>query len=416
VSRPDAARTSSAYQEALAWLYQTQRFGIKLGLENMQRLLRELAIPHKSGRILHVAGTNGKGSVCAMIDAISRAQGYRTGLFTSPHLVTYRERIQVDGEMIGEKKVADGLGAIRELIKDWEPHPTFFEITTALALIHFKERDCEVIALETGLGGRLDATNATQPAVSVITPIGFDHQAWLGNKLEEIAAEKAGIIKGRTPVVSAAQEPAAEKTIRARAAECEAPLEFITQPYAKTPLALAGIHQKKNASLAIAALRAAGIAVEEKAVAQGLIDVRWPARFQRWNERMIIDGAHNPAGAHALAETWRAEFGEERATIVLAVLGDKDIAGIWQALAPFARRLILSRARNPRALTPDRINEIVRAASPNVETSIADSFLIALEQARMHPERILITGSLHFAGEALAILGERPAAFEECAQ
>ncbi|HEX8077000.1 MAG TPA: Mur ligase family protein, partial [Chthoniobacterales bacterium] len=191
------------YAEALAWLYGTQRFGIKLGLENVQRLLRQLDVPRNDQRIVHVAGTNGKGSVCAMIDSICRASGLRTGLFTSPHLVTYRERIRVDGEMIEKQQVARGLSELRETIRDWDPHPTFFEITTALALDHFKKENCEVIVLETGLGGRLDATNAITPVVSVITPIGYDHEKWLGHTLDAIASEKAGIIKRGVPVVSA---------------------------------------------------------------------------------------------------------------------------------------------------------------------------------------------------------------------
>src|SRR5205814_6960329 len=194
------------YREALAWLYGTQRFGIKLGLENVERLFHELNVPGKDQRIVHVAGTNGKGSVCAMIDSICRAAGYRTGLFTSPHLITYRERIRVNGEMIAPDEVAIGLTTIRDLIKAWDPHPTFFEITTALALDHFKANECELIVLETGLGGRLDATNALTPIVSVITPIGYDHEKWLGQTLEAIASEKAGIINARVPVVSAAQE------------------------------------------------------------------------------------------------------------------------------------------------------------------------------------------------------------------
>jgi dihydrofolate synthase/folylpolyglutamate synthase len=207
------------YREALDWLYGTQRFGIKLGLENVERLLRELKVPGSNQRIIHVAGTNGKGSVCAMIDSICRVGGYRTGLFTSPHLVTYRERIRVNGQMIGTDEVASGLTTIRDLIKSWDPHPTFFEITTALALVHFKDAACDLLVMETGLGGRLDATNALTPVVSVVTPIGFDHEKWLGHTLEAIAGEKAGIIKAQVPVVSAPQEPAAENVIRARAAE-----------------------------------------------------------------------------------------------------------------------------------------------------------------------------------------------------
>ncbi len=223
-----------SYKQALAWLYGLQRFGIKLGLDNIRRLLdelsrsggfqaavgdlppsqsygvpREIALPSK---VIHVAGTNGKGSVCAMIDSICRAQGYRTGLFISPHLVTFRERIRVNGEMISEDAVADGLTMIRDLVADWDPHPTFFEVTTALALKHFGDpvergakhdsvqlpadrHQLDVVILETGLGGRLDATNAVQSDVSVITPIALDHEELLGNTLAEIAGEKAGIIK-----------------------------------------------------------------------------------------------------------------------------------------------------------------------------------------------------------------------------
>ena len=409
-----APRPSSSYREALGWLYGTQRFGIKLGLENVQLLLQKL--PAKGQRIIHVAGTNGKGSVCAMIDSICRAQDYRTGLFTSPHLVSYRERIRINGEMINENEVAQGLDAIRQRIADWDPHPTFFEITTALALDHFQKRECELIVLETGLGGRLDATNACTPVVSVITPIGYDHQKWLGNTLEAIAAEKAGIIKPRIPVVSAKQEPAAERVIRARAAECDAPLEFVTEPYAATALGLAGAHQKQNASLAIAALRAAEIAVDESAITNGLSSVQWPARFQRWDDRTIIDGAHNPAGAKVLAETWRAEFGDERASIILAVLRDKDIAGILHALAAIAQRVILPRVRTERAVPPDEVARLISTITRTLQHSTTPSLSAALESARATPERILLTGSLHFAGEVLALLDGDPDALEDCAQ
>jgi dihydrofolate synthase/folylpolyglutamate synthase len=411
-----AGRHSPAYQEALTRLYGTQRFGIKLGLENIQRLLQELDLPGKDQRVIHVAGTNGKGSVCAMIDSICRAQGYRTGLFTSPHLISYRERIQVNGEMIGEDEVTEGLAALRNKIRDWDPHPTFFEITAALALAHFKQNDCELIVLETGLGGRLDATNAVTPIVCVITPIGYDHQEWLGETLEAIASEKAGIIKAHVPVVSAAQEMAAEKVIRARAAECKAPLKFVTEPYASTPFALAGAHQKQNAALAVAALCSGGIAIAQDAIVRGLTSVHWPARFQVWDDRTVIDGAHNPAGAKVLAETWRQQFGDERATIILAVLRDKDIAGIWRALAPIAQRAILPHVRTERALAPDDVVKIISSITPTLQHSTSPALPAALESACAASERILITGSLHFAGEALATLRGDAAAFEECAQ
>jgi dihydrofolate synthase/folylpolyglutamate synthase len=272
-----------------------------------------------------------------------------------------------------------------------------------------------LIVLETGLGGRLDATNAVPPVVSVITPIGYDHQAWLGDTLEAIASEKAGIIKARVPVVSAAQEVAAEKVIRARAAECDAPLQFVTESYGD-PLPLAGTHQKQNAALAVAALYSGKIAIDENAIARGLTSVQWPARFQLWDNRTIIDGAHNPSGAQVLAETWRQQFGDERATIILAVLRDKDVAGIWRALAPIARRVILPRARTERAFAPDDVLQMISPITPALQHSISPSLAAALESARATPERILITGSLHFAGEALATLSGDLGALEDCAQ
>ncbi len=331
----------SPYKEALAWIYGLERFGIKLGLENIQRLIAALQIDLGGARVIHVAGTNGKGSVCAMIDSILRAQKYRTGLFTSPHLVTFRERVRVDGEMISEDAVANGLTAIRDLVRDWEPHPTFFEIATALALKHFSNAKIDIVILETGLGGRLDATNAVQSDVSVITPIDFDHQQWLGESLEEIAHEKAGIIKPRIPVVAAAQAPDAEKVIRDRAVECQAPLQFVNDSYQKSPVSLSGEYQKQNAALALAALRVARIDIDDPAIARGLASVDWPARFQCWDARIIIDGAHNPAAARVLAQTWREIFGDQRASLILGILSDKDLPGICAALAPIVSYVLL---------------------------------------------------------------------------
>jgi dihydrofolate synthase/folylpolyglutamate synthase len=213
-------------------------------------------------------------------------------------------------------------------------------VVTALALKHFSETNVEIVILETGLGGRLDATNAVESNVSVITPIDFDHEKWLGKTISGIATEKAGIINTGVSVVSAAQRSEAEEVIRTRASECSVPLEFVTKPYDETPIALAGSHQKQNAALAIAALRAARIDIDRSTIAQGLGRIQWPARFQRWDKRTIIDGAHNPAAARTLVETWREFFGDERATLILAVLSDKNLRGICEALmsAPQARK------------------------------------------------------------------------------
>ena len=462
------------YSEALAWLYSLQRFGIKLGLENIRRLIAELsrsgglqtavysvggeAAAPWSRKVIHVAGTNGKGSVCAMIDSICRAQGYRTGLFTSPHLVTFRERIRVSGEMISEEAVASGLTSIRNLVADWNPQPTFFEIATALALKYFSEAKIDplrakgsrldqsagspssfglssnldhadtlkelpgfagsgdIVILETGMGGRLDATNAVQSNVSVITPIALDHEKWLGDSLEQIAFEKAGIIKPKVPVVSAPQKKEVEAVLRKRAAECGAPIEFVTAPHEQHPNALIGAQQKLNAALAIAAIRAAKIDIDDSAIARGLAAVDWPARFQRWDERTIIDGAHNPAAAHVLAQTWREIFGDQRATLILAILSDKDLRGICEALAPIADSVLLPKIRSERAVPPDELAQILSTITPRLHYSITPSVADALDQARTKPHPILLTGSLHFAGEALAHLRGEPAAFEECAQ
>jgi dihydrofolate synthase/folylpolyglutamate synthase len=408
------------YRDALSWLYSLQRFGIKLGLENIERLLEELSksdvLQAAAWKVIHVAGTNGKGSVCAMVDSICRAQGYRTGLFTSPHLVTFRERIRVNGEMISEEAVADGLTTIRNLVANWDPHPTFFEVVTALALKHFSDTRVEIVILETGLGGRLDATSAIQSDVSVITPIDFDHEQWLGKTISEIAAEKAGIIKPGVPIVSASQRPKAEKEIRSRAAKCRAPLKFVTKPYDKAPIALDGSHQKENAALAIAALRAMKVDVGDSAIARGLAGIEWPARFERWDERTIIDGAHNPAAARKLAETWREFFGDRRATLVLAILADKNLHAICEALAPISESVLLPKIRSERAAAPGELARVLADITPAIPHSIIASVGEALALARAKPNPILITGSLHFAGEVLAHLRGQPAAFEECAQ
>ena len=417
-----------SYKQALAWLYSLQRFGIKLGLENIRRLLDELsrnggfqaavgdmeiALPWK---VIHVAGTNGKGSVCAMIDSICRAQGYRTGLFISPHLITFRERIRVNGEMISEDAVADSLTIIRDLVADWDSHPTFFEVTTALALKHFGNAKIDVAILETGLGGRLDATNAVQSDVSVITPIALDHEEWLGNTLAEIAGEKSGIIKRRVPVISAPQQSEAEEIIRARAAECGSIVQFVNEIYHRSPVALCGEYQKQNAAIAIAAIHAADIRFDEKASVRGLAAVEWPARFQKWDERIVIDGAHNPAATRALAQTWREVFGDQKATLVLAVLSDKDLRGICEALAPIADSVILPKIRSERAATPVEITKVLSDITPSLPYSITPTVGDALMLARAKPNPILITGSLHFAGEVLAHLHGKSAAFEECSQ
>jgi dihydrofolate synthase/folylpolyglutamate synthase len=388
------------YEEALAWLYSTQQFGIKLGLENIRGLLEALGDPRKGLSFLHVAGTNGKGSVCAMLDAILRASGRRTGLYTSPHLVDFRERIRVDGEKIPPQAVARGLTILREISAGWSHSPTFFEIATALALRHFAEERCDLVVLETGMGGALDATNAVVPLVSVITPIALDHTRWLGGTLAEIAKEKAGIIKSGVPVVSARQGSEVAAALAQRAAALGSSLEFIEAPLERAEIGLAGVHQKENAAVAVAALRAARVIVPAEAVGQGLRDVRWPGRFQVVDERIVLDGCHNPHAAAQLLVNWRDAYGMEKATVIFGALSDKDYSAMLRVLEPISQEVFLVPICSERSAAPEAL-----AAACTVQHRIFQSVRDALEASQ---GRTLITGSLFLVGEALNVLGVEP--------
>ncbi|NBV87189.1 MAG: bifunctional folylpolyglutamate synthase/dihydrofolate synthase, partial [Verrucomicrobia bacterium] len=336
--------------EAVEWLYSTQWFGVKLGLEGACRLAQSLGVlpgGQYGPRVVHVAGTNGKGSTCAMLSRICRAQGWRTGLYTSPHLLSLKERFQIDGVCISDDVLCAKLNHIRAHVKHWDPHPTFFEIVTVLALDWFQEERTQIVVLETGMGGRLDATNILTPAVSVVTPVGLDHQAYLGDTLEKIAAEKAGIFKSYVPVVSAPQHEAVLPVLEAAALRLGCPFQPIRLPWTESPVALEGDIQRWNAALAVAALRAAGIAASSSAIAQGLSQVEWPGRFERIGSDLILDGAHNPQAARVLCSTWQAAFPQERASLIFGALEDKDVGGLLEALAPIVASLTLVPLNNP---------------------------------------------------------------------
>lgn len=429
------------YSEALDWLHGTQLFGIKLGLENITRLATALGCDRPTARIIHVAGTNGKGSVCAMAASIARAAGYRTGLYTSPHLQRFNERIQIDGLPVGDDLIADGLTRIRQIVFSWETHPTFFEITTALALRIFQDAAVEVLVLETGMGGRLDSTNFLTPAVSVITRIDLDHAQWLGPTIADIAREKAGIIKKNVPVITLPQVDVGEDadlppavvgedvdlpspghtlrstcaatracpsprsacaatTIREIAQQKNAPLTVVEQPLQQFEIGLAGSHQRWNAALAVHAVQAAGLKVDESAIRRGLAGVRLPGRFQRVGDGLVLDGAHNPAAAARLVQTWREVFGEEKPHLILGIVADKDVSAVVRALIPLANGFTAVPVRSPRALTADKLAACLREnGAGNVQT--APSLGLALETA---PRPLLITGSLFLVGEALSLL------------
>jgi dihydrofolate synthase / folylpolyglutamate synthase len=388
------------YEESLGWLYSTQQFGIKLGLDNIRRLLKALGDPHEHLSFLHVAGTNGKGSVCAMLDAMLRAADHKTGLYTSPHLIDFRERIRVDGRKIPREAAARGLENLRRLTANWDHSPTFFEFATALALQHFAESSCAFVVLETGMGGRLDATNAVIPLVSVVTPIALDHMRWLGKTVAEVAQEKAGIIKPSVPVVSAPQNPTAAEVIVRRAEELRCSLAFAQAAWDGAELGLRGRHQRENAALAIASLRAAGIHVSDEAIAEGLRNVRWPGRFQMIGERFVLDGCHNPHAAQQLLLNWTDHFGTEQADVIFGALADKDYTTTLEILAPISREVLLIPVRSERGAAP----ETLASACSRPHRIFADA-REALEASR---GKTLVTGSLFLVGEILELLGFKP--------
>ena len=396
---------------ALTWLYSVQQFGIKPGLENTRRLLRELALPGTRQRFVHVAGTNGKGSVCAFMESVLRAGGERTGLFTSPHLVSFCERMRCGGRMIGMEEAESSIAALRSVVSGWDPHPTFFELTMVLALDWLDREGAETIVLETGMGGRLDATNALTPLVSVITPIAMDHEQWLGDTIGKIAAEKAGIIKPGVPVVSARQRPDAEAVIREAAARAGSALTIVEEPWPDA-VPLAGEHQRWNAALAVAGLRAAGFRLTESAITSGLAATEWPGRFQVLEEgRLVIEGAHNPHGTAVAVQTWREKFGEERATLIYGAVAAKDYAASLALLSAVAARVFLVTLQSPRAVPA----EILAASAPaGGEVRVFASLQEAMETAAVLPERRLVCGSLYLCGEVLALQGR--GAFEPSAQ
>jgi dihydrofolate synthase/folylpolyglutamate synthase len=399
------------YEEAIDWLYATQTFGIKLGLEYPTRLLREyLAFPPHTTKVIHVAGTNGKGSVCALAESVARAGGHRTGLFTSPHLVHYRERIRVSGVEIGEEETARHLTALRALVADWEQHPTFFEISLALALRHFRDRGCELLILETGMGGRLDATSAVPSDITVLTPIALDHQEWLGDTLGEIAGEKAAIMRHGKPAFSAVQEPEALAVIAEVANQAQAPLEIITEPLRGYSLGIAGEHQYANAALALAALHASGITLSYETVRHGLSTARHPGRFEIISEcpglpnPTVLDIAHNPHAAASLIATWQQMFPKRKATVLLGMVAAKDLAGVLALLCQIAERFLLAPVNSPRAVSPTEIAAALPADAPPHE--IFPDLNSALTAAADSPA-LIITGSTFLVGEAKAVLEKR---------
>jgi dihydrofolate synthase/folylpolyglutamate synthase len=400
------------YPQAIEFLYSLRLFGMKLGLEKTRRLAAAMGHPHHHLRFIHVAGTNGKGSTCAMLESIYRAAGWRAGLFTSPHLVSFAERIQVGRQLISQEDVARLTKEIRAAIDalGMETPPTFFEAVTVMALKYFAEQKCEVVIWETGLGGRLDATNIVTPLASVITNVQLDHQQWLGQTLPEIAREKAGIIKPGVPALTATDDAGALSVIAEVARRQLAPLTVVTELAGPWEIALAGEHQKRNAALALAVVRVLQplIAAPESARREGLKTTHWDGRLQMVPQAdgrvILLDGAHNPAGAQALAAALQTRFQGRTPTLILGTMADKDYAAICRWLAPAAAKIFLSPIASDRGADPRWLADCCRAANAAAEVAVCPNIAQALAQAAQEPF-VVVTGSLHFVGEAMQELG-----------
>lgn len=365
------------YEETMDWIQQIGKSGIVLGLERMEELLNRLGRPERALNIIHVAGTNGKGSVCTFIAAILEAAGYKVGRYISPTLYDYRERIQMNGAYIELEVLAEGMSRIREICEsmaaDGLEVPTVFEVETALSFWYFKKKSCDFVVLETGMGGRLDSTNVVEhPVLSVITSISMDHMAQLGNTLSAIAFEKAGILKPGTPAVLASQKPEAMDVLLAQCREKNIPSAVVARDqlvvrerrlfvhqtfdykqYKGLSIHLDGTYQVENACLAIEAIEALKLETPmQRAITQGFSGARWPGRFQCLSKEplIFIDGAHNPDGAAALRETIETYFPERRKILVMGVFADKDYEAILKEMHSVSEMLISFTPQNVRGL------------------------------------------------------------------
>jgi dihydrofolate synthase / folylpolyglutamate synthase len=405
------------YAEAIQFLYNLRLFGAKFGLENTLKLAELTGNPHHQLSFIHVAGTNGKGSTCAMLESIYRASGLRVGLFTSPHLVSFRERIQINRQFISENDVIRYVDELKPLCEQFaEGHqPTFFEAVTIMALRCFAEQKCDLVIWETGLGGRLDATNIVTPLSSVITNIGIEHSEWLGDTVEKIATEKAGIIKPGIPVVTSAMAGHGLETIQAIAQQRRSPLTILSAaeanlpPLDTIPLPLHGPHQRLNAALAVATVRtlANQIPITDSALRTGLTAVNWPGRMHRIQtasgQTILLDGAHNPDGAEALRIALQEEFPGANPTMIFGVFRDKDSTSMCHSLAPLAGRILLTPVHSERTEDPSRLVAACRESNPRAQIEVCHSLADALEKVSAVPF-IVIAGSLYLVGEAMELL------------
>ena len=430
MNRADLSEKSE-YRQVLNELYSLQKFGIKFGLNKTENLLKRLGNPHHSLRCIHIAGTNGKGSVAAMIAEILTKQNFKVGVYTSPHLVRFTERFCINGREIEPHRVISLYKDVKAVMEKGNL-PTFFEVTTTMAFKYFADENVDWAVIEVGMGGRLDATNVITPEVSVITNVSMDHQEFLGTTLAAIAREKAGIIKERIPVVSSVKQPMVQAIIKTTCYRKNSPLRLYGSDFRirrednrifhylgfnrtinNLSISLIGEHQKINASVALACieiLEDKGLArISDESIKSALKNVKWPGRIEilERNPTILLDGAHNPSGAESLKQVLRS-LPYNKLHLVLGIMADKDIKGILRKLLPKAETVIFTKPRYERAADPDYLKRIARPYTtrfyviPNVQQAITQA------KREADPEDLIcITGSLYFAGEVKELFGEK---------
>ena len=417
-------------QEAIQYIHSFPWHGTKPGLERITALLASIGDPQKAVRCIHVAGTNGKGSVCAMLDSILRAEGYRVGLFTSPYIRNFRERIRADGEMIGEDELAEITAFIKPFAEALDEKPNVFELITAIGFECFRRRGIELVVLEVGLGGRLDPTNVIEsPLLSIITDIDFDHTAQLGNTIQAIAAEKAGIIKEGRPCLFGGRDSSACRTIRSIAALRHAPFHtvdrsdyrvtemtldgtvFDFQHYIGLKLPLLGSYQPFNAAIVLTALgiiEQEGICGKEESLRRGLESVRWPARFELLSRDPIVicDGGHNPQGIAAAVKSLQTYFPEQKVRILTAVMEDKNYDEMIEMLRPVATAAYTVDLGNPRALSADTYAKYLNSHKIPAQAfgSVANALFTAIDDCKREGTPLLCLGSLYLYNSVLDAL------------
>jgi dihydrofolate synthase/folylpolyglutamate synthase len=428
--------SQNVYQQSLDYLYGLEKFGMIFGLKKVEEILEAIGNPHWEIQAIHIGGTNGKGSTAAMMASILQKEGYRVGLYTSPHLIRFTERIKVNGKEVEKEAVAELITWMRERIEAANilPPYTFFDFSTALCLLYFKQTMVDLAVLEVGLGGRLDSTNVVDPLLSVITNIGKDHEKYLGRSITKIAGEKAGIIKKSRPLITAATQPRVlhlfSKICRekgspyyrvgkefryVRNGERNFDYEGLQRKFWDVSVNLGGPHQIVNATTALAAmevLNELGYPVSNDAMIEGLKEVEWPGRLELIcsSPRVVLDGAHNPDGALALRESLEREFQYQHLILLIGVMEDKDIKSILHLLAPLAEHLVLTKPHTDRAAPPTSLKKALGQNGGKAE--IVEDLKNAIERGlslTKEEDLLCITGSLYTVGEARAYFlpGER---------